>query len=83
MKKLTYLFPLDLRRKYLQGVVCFRTISIGAINLVNNRQTRAADGPLILTYLTHAERIRKSPPVSAVTEWNMIPSEIRLSENKE
>ena len=75
--------PIDLRRKYLQGVLCYRMISIGAFSLINNRQTRAADGPLIRTYITHTERIRKSPPVSAYGEWNMIPAVIRLSENKE
>ena len=75
--------PIDLRRKYLQGVLCYRIISIDALNMVNNRQTRAADGPLIVTYLTHTERIRKSPPVSAINEWNMIPSKIRLSDTKE
>ena len=74
--------PIDLRRKYLQGVLCYRMINIGALNLVNNRQTRAADGPLVVTYLAHTERIRKSPPVNAVSEWNMIPSRIRLSKNK-
>ena len=30
------------------------------------------------TYLTHTERIRKSPPVSAVNAWNMIRPAVRL-----
>ena len=66
------IMPIDLRRKYLQGVLCYRMISIGALDLINNRQTRAADGPLVVTYLTHTERIRKSPPVSAVMEYDSL-----------
>ena len=71
------ILPMYLRRKYLQGVLCYRMISIGALDLVDNRPTRAADGPLLRTYLTHTERIRKSPPVNAINEWNIIPPSVK------
>ena len=76
------IFPIDLRRKYLQGVLCYRLLNINALNLVDNRRTRAADGPLIKTYISHTERIRKSPPNSASDEWNMIPPSVRLPDTK-
>ena len=62
--------------------MCYRMIEINAFNMVQNRRTRAADGPLIVTYLAHSERVRKSPANSAIDEWNRIPSYIRLSESK-
>ena len=57
-------------------------MNINALNLVDNRRTRAADGPLIKTYISHTERIRKSPPNSASDEWNMIPPSVRLPDTK-
>ena len=57
-------------------------VQINAFNMVENRRTRAAEGPLILNYLSHSERVRKSPANSAIEEWNKIPANIRLSESK-
>ena len=54
-------------------------MTIDALDLVNNR---AADGPLIKTYLSHTERVRKSAPNNAYDECNMIPPSVRLSESK-
>ena len=51
------LFPIDLKRKYLQVVISYRLISIDSLELEENRHTRAADGPLIKMYLAHTERI--------------------------
>ena len=76
------ILPLDLRRKYLQGSISYRMIQINSFNMVENRRTRAANGPLIQTYISHSERVRKSPPNSATDEWNRIPAALRLSENK-
>jgi hypothetical protein len=75
--------PLDLTRNYLQGVLCFRLSATAALELINNRQTRAADGHLMKTYISHTERVRKSRPNTALFECNMIPPSIRLAESKE
>ena len=83
LHEMAKIFPIDLRRKYLQGVICYRLISTDSLVLEDYGRTRAADGPLIRLYISHSERNRKSPPNSAFSEWNSIPSCIRLSENKE
>ena len=57
-------------------------VEINVFDMVGNRRTRAADGPLIQTYLSHSERVRKSPANSAIDEWNRIPANVRISENK-
>ena len=78
--KIVGVLPIDLRRKYLQGILCYRLIGLNLLELVQNRNTRAADGPLIKTYLCHTRQIQMSPPVSAYNTWNNLCPEIRNSD---
>ena len=73
--------PIDLRRQYLQGILCYRLISLNALDLVQNRVTRAADGPLIKMYISHTRRVQVSPPVDAYNTWNNISPVIRQAES--
>ena len=73
--------PIDLRRKYLQGILCYRLINLKALSMVNNRTTRAGYGPLIETYLTHTKRIQVSPPNNAYDMWNSLRPEVRNSDS--
>ena len=57
--------PTDLHRKYLQGILCYRLIKLNLLDMVVNRVTRAADGPLIRMYISHTVRVQKSPAVDA------------------
>ena len=34
-------------------------------------------------YLSHIERVRKSPPNAAFHEWNLIPANLRNTETKQ
>ena len=72
--------PTDLRRQYLQGILCYRLIKLNSLEMVENRHTRAADGPLIKMYISHTVRVHKSPPVDAYNSWNKIKSDIRNTE---
>ena len=69
--------PIDLRREYLQGILCHRLIKLNSLDLVHNRITRAADGPLITMYTSHTRRNQMSPPVDAFSNWNAIKPEMR------
>ena len=75
------ILPIDLRRQYLQGILCYRLIRLKSLDLICNRVTRAADGPLIKMYTSHTRRVQLSPPVDAYNTWNNIKPEIRISKN--
>ena len=70
----------DLRREYLQGILCYRLIKLNSLKIVHNRVTRAADGPLIQMYLCHTRRVQLSPAVSAYNVWNKLKPDLRNSE---
>ena len=73
--------PIDLRHEYLQGKLCYRLIRLNSSELVHNRNTTAADGPLIKTYLERTTQIQVSPPSQCLHNvWNNISPEIRNSE---
>ena len=74
LHKKVNILPTDLRRQYLQGILCYRLIKLNSLKLVVNRVTRAADAP---PDISHTVRVQKSPPVDAYHAWNMIKPEIR------
>ena len=53
-------------------------LMLNSIELVDNRVTRAADGPLIKMYIPHTRRVQMSPPVDAYNTWNNIKVDIRM-----
>ena len=73
--------PIDLRRNYLQVITCHRLIQLNALSLVENRRTRAGDGPLIVDYLMYTKRVQVSPANSAFNAWNNVKVEFRTIED--
>ena len=72
--------PTDLRRIYLQSIVCYRLIGLNALSLIENRVTRAGDGPIIVNYTAHTRRVQLSPAYAAIDTWNAINSGVRNAE---
>ena len=50
LHKMANIVPIDIRRSYLQGLLCYRLIKLGSVELVENSRTRAADGPVVKQY---------------------------------
>ena len=67
----------------MQGILCYRLIKLGSVELVENRRTRAADGPVIKQYTSFSVRVGQSPSNAAFHTWNYITPVIRLSPNAE
>ena len=83
LHKMANIVPIDVRRSYLQGILCYRLIKLGSIELVQNRRTCAADSPLVRQYTSFTMMVGASPSNAAFHTWNCITPEIRLSTSSE
>ena len=73
----TSVVKVESRLFYLQSIMCHRLVKRDGLALIENRFTRAADGPLVKQINPHQTRYSKNPMYKAIETWNSLPPATR------